>query len=102
MRSLAFIILLTLPTLAFGQQPTCARPVIIDRTGLTDSHAVLARALNILQRDRHRSDMLRRSVEREQFCADSASFLERWSSLILGPLCCRWDPIRISLTLWGT
>jgi hypothetical protein len=61
-----------------GQNSRCARPVTLQTTDLTDARAVLARALNSLKKDRHQSEMFRRSVRSEGFCADSANFLERW------------------------
>lgn len=71
---------LAFPALMHAQQPVCTRLLTIQRTDLTDSHAVLARALNLLKRDHHRSDILRRSVQAEQLCADSLSYLVRWAS----------------------
>jgi hypothetical protein len=77
-KPIVIIALVLIPAIARAQQTPCPVTVTIPRTDLTESQAVLTRALSLLQKNRHESAMVRRSVAADRFCADSSTFLTKW------------------------
>jgi hypothetical protein len=56
----------------------CLQSATLQLVDLSDSRAMLARALRLYGRNEHASEFLRRGVRTQVLCADSLAFLSRW------------------------